>query len=63
MLTFIRQALQVVLFFLLLSVVVGVAASETGPLEKVVLVGAGGALIWLASLVRRIGLSSGPRHV
>ena len=63
MLTFVRLALQVVLVFLLLSVVVGVAAAETGGPEKVVLVLVGGALIWLASVVRRIGLPSGTRQV
>jgi hypothetical protein len=49
-----RVALQVVLFFLLLSAVVGVAAEQTGVAEKVVLAAIGGVLVWLASLVRRI---------
>jgi hypothetical protein len=62
MLTLIRLSLQVVLFFLLLSVVVGIAAGETGAAEKVVLAGLGGALLWLASRVRRIGIPSGPRR-
>jgi hypothetical protein len=50
-----RKALQVVLFFLLLSLVVAVAAEQTGIIEKVVLIAAGAALVWLASRVRRIG--------
>ena len=52
-----RMALQVVLFFLLLSLVVAVAAEQTGILEKVVLIAAGAALVWLASRVRRLGSS------
>ena len=50
-----RLALQVVLFFLLLSLVVAVAAAETGLVEKVALITAGVVLVWLASRVRRIG--------
>jgi hypothetical protein len=50
-----RVALQVVLFFLLLSLVVAVAAAETGVVEKVALIAAGVVLVWLASRVRRIG--------
>ncbi len=55
MLRLLRLSLQVVLFFLLLSVVVAVAAAESGIVEKVALITAGVALVWLASLVRRIG--------
>jgi hypothetical protein len=55
MMRLVRLALQVVLFFLLLSLVVAVAAAETGLAEKVVLIGAGVVLVWLASRVRRIG--------
>jgi hypothetical protein len=50
-----RIALQVVLFFLLLSLVVAVASSQTGTVEKVALIAAGAVLVWLASRVRRIG--------
>lgn len=55
MMRLLRLALQVVLFFLLLSLVVAVAATETGFVEKVALIAAGVALVWLASRVRRIG--------
>ena len=55
MLRLLRVALQVVLFFLLLSLVVAVAAAQTGTVEKVALIAAGAVLVWLASLVRRIG--------
>ncbi len=58
LLRLLRLALQVVLFFLLLSVVVGVASAETGLVEKSALVALAGILIWLASLVRRIGARS-----
>ncbi len=55
MLTLVRLALQVVLLFLLLSIVVGLAAAETGLVEKGALAALGAVLVWLASLVRRIG--------
>ena len=55
MMRLLRLALQVVLFFLLLSLVVAVAAAETGLVEKVALITAGVVLVWLASRVRRIG--------
>ena len=55
LLRLLRIALQVVLFFLLLSIVVAVFASDTGIVEKLVLVAAGVVLAWLASRVRRIG--------
>ena len=61
MMRLLRIALQVVLFFLLLSLVVAVAAAETGPVEKVALITAGILLVWLASRVRRIGAPP-PRH-
>ena len=50
-----RLALQLVLFFLLLSLVVAVATAQTGLVEKVALVAAGVVLVWVASQVRRIG--------
>ena len=60
MMRLLRVALQVVLFFLLLSLVVAVAAPQTGLAEKVALVTVGLVLVWLASHVRRIGAS--PAH-
>ncbi len=50
-----RLALQIVLFFLLLSLVVAVASAQTGIVEKIALIAAGAVLVWLASRVRRIG--------
>jgi hypothetical protein len=50
-----RLALQVVLFFLLLSLAVAVASVHTGSVEKVALIAAGAVLVWLAPRVRRIG--------
>ena len=55
MIRLLRLALQVVLFFLLLSLVVAVASVHTGIVEKVALIAAGAVLVWLASFVRRIG--------
>lgn len=55
MIRLLRLALQVVLFFLLLSLVVAVASMYTGTVEKVVLIAAGAVLVWLASRVQRIG--------
>jgi hypothetical protein len=55
MIRLLRLALQVVLFFLLLSLVVAIASAQTGTVEKVALIAAGAILIWLASRVRRIG--------
>lgn len=55
MIRLLRVALQVVLFFLLLSLVVAVASAQTGTVEKVALIAAGAVLVWLASRVRRIG--------
>jgi hypothetical protein len=49
-----RLALQLVLFFMLLSVVIGIAAAETGPWEKAALLLLGAGLVWLASRVRAI---------
>jgi hypothetical protein len=50
-----RIALQVVLFFLLLSLVVAIGSAETGIVEKIGLGAAVAVLVWLASRVRRIG--------
>ena len=55
MLRLARLILQVVLFFLLVSVVIGVASGDTGTAEKAVLAAIGIALVWAASFVRRLG--------
>jgi hypothetical protein len=55
MMRLLRFTLQVVLFFLLLSLVVAVGSAETGIVERVALIAAGAVLVWLASRVRRIG--------
>jgi hypothetical protein len=66
MLRLLRMALQVVLFFVLLSVVVAVGAQETGLAEKAALIAILAALVWLAARLRQIawithtsGMSSG----
>ena len=58
MLTLLRLAIQLVLFFFLLSLVVAVGSAQTGPVEKAALIAAGVALVWLASRVRRIDARS-----
>jgi hypothetical protein len=55
MMRLLRFTLQVVLFFLLLSLVVAVGSAETGIVQRVALIAAGAVLVWLASRVRRIG--------
>ena len=55
MLRLLRIAFQLVIFFLLLGVVMGLGTAETGPTEKVVLVPIGLALVWLAVQVRGLG--------
>jgi peptidoglycan/LPS O-acetylase OafA/YrhL len=55
MIRLLRRALQLVAFLLLLSLVVALAGEYTGPVEKVVLVAMGVAVVWLAARVRRIG--------
>jgi hypothetical protein len=59
MIRLLRLALQVVLFFLLLSLVVAVASGQTGAFEKIALIAAGAVLVWVASHVRRIGAPVG----
>jgi hypothetical protein len=54
MLRLVRIALQIVLFFALLSVAVALGAAEVGVLEKVVVAAFGVLLVWLAGRVRRI---------
>jgi len=56
MVRLLRVALQLVLFFLLLSLVVAVGSAQTGTAEKAVLIAVGLVLMWLASHVRRIGV-------
>jgi hypothetical protein len=55
MLSLLRLALQLILFFLVLSLVVAVGSAQTGLVEKVALIAVGVVLVWLASHVRRIG--------
>jgi hypothetical protein len=55
MIRLLRLVFQVLLFFLLLSLVVAVASVHTGIVEKVALIAAGAVLVGLASHVRRIG--------
>jgi hypothetical protein len=55
MIRVLRIALQLVLFFLLLALVVAVASAYTGTVEKAALIAAAAALVWIASRVRRIG--------
>ena len=55
MISLLRLALQVVLFFILLSLVVAVASAQTGTVEKIALIASGALFVWLASRVRRIG--------
>jgi hypothetical protein len=54
MIRLLRLALQLVLFFMLLAVVIAIAAPETGAWEKGALFLLGAGLAWLASRVRRI---------
>jgi hypothetical protein len=54
MLRLVRIALQIVLFFALLSVAVALGAAEVGVLEKIVVAAFGVLLVWLAGRVRRI---------
>jgi hypothetical protein len=52
--TLIRVALQVVLFFLLLGVVVAIGDTQTGAVEKLALAVLGLLLVGAAAMVRRI---------
>ena len=63
MLRLVRIGLQLVLFFLLLSTVVGVASGATGAVEKIALAAIAGVLVWLAPLVRRIGAAQAEPRV
>ena len=51
---FVRMAVQMVLFFLLLGVVLAVAAPTTGTGEKVALAAVGVVLLVIAFLVHRM---------
>jgi hypothetical protein len=55
MLAIIRIALQGVLFFLLLGVVMALGDGNVGLVEKLVAGAVGVLLIWVAWLVRRLG--------
>jgi hypothetical protein len=50
-----RIALQGVVFFLLLGVVMALGDSNVGLVEKLVAGAIGVALIWVASVIRRLG--------
>ena len=50
-----RFVLLCLIALLLVSIVVAVFAAETGAAEKIVLAAFAGALIYAASLVRRLG--------
>jgi hypothetical protein len=58
MLRLVRIALQVVIFFVLVSIVIGVASGATGLVEKAALLAIGALLVWAASFVRRLGRPS-----
>ena len=55
MLAAIRIALQAVLFFLLLGVVMAIADGDVGVVEKLVAAALGLLLIWIATRVRGLG--------
>ena len=51
----VRLALQLVLFFSLMSVAIAIGTAETGAWEKGALLLLAAGLVWLASRVRGIG--------
>ena len=53
--TLVRIALQVVLFFMLLSPAMAIGGPGTGILEELLLAALGVLLVWRAGTVRRIG--------
>jgi hypothetical protein len=55
MLRLLRIAIQVVLFFLLLGVVVALGDPNVGAVEKAAAVAMGVGLVWVAVPVRRLG--------
>jgi hypothetical protein len=55
MIRLLRLALQLVLFFPLLSLVAAVASADTGIVEKVAPIAAGAVLVGLTSRVRHTG--------
>jgi hypothetical protein len=55
MLAVVRIALQGVLFFLLLGVVIAIADGDVGLLEKLVAAAFGAVLVWVAVRVRALG--------
>ena len=61
MIRLLRIAIQCVLVLLLVSIAVAIGASETGAAEKIVLVAIAGTLVYVATWVRRLGVSPQPR--
>ena len=61
MIRLLRIAMQCLLVLLLVSVVVAIGATETGAAEKVVLGMLAGLLVYVAVLVRRLGVRPQPR--
>jgi hypothetical protein len=55
MLGIVRIALQAVLFFLLLGVVLAIGEPNTGLVEKLVAAAFGAVLVWVAVRVRGLG--------
>jgi hypothetical protein len=60
MIRLLRIAIQCLLVLLLVSVAVAIGASETGAAEKIVLVAIAGALVYVATWVRRLGVRPQP---
>ena len=61
MIRLLRIAIQCLLVLLLLSVAVAIGAAETGAAEKLVLGVVAGLLVYVAVLVRRLGVRPQPR--
>jgi hypothetical protein len=61
MIRLLRIAIQCLLVLLLVSVAVAIGATETGAAEKVVLGVLAGLLVYVAVLVRRLGVRPQPR--
>ena len=61
MIRLLRIAIQCLLVLLLVSVAVAIGATETGVAEKVVLGVIAGLLIYVATWVRRLGITPQPR--
>jgi hypoxanthine-guanine phosphoribosyltransferase len=61
MIRLLRIAIQCLLVLLLVSIAVAIGATETGAAEKVVLGVLAGLLVFVAVLVRRLGVRPQPR--